>query len=314
MPSVSVIVPVYNAAQWIDKCIDSILSQTFSDFELILVNDGSSDESDIICDRYASKDNRIQVIHKPNGGSSAARATGVSRACGEFIFFADADDSLHPQCLEYLLDAIVQNPVDIVICNMPKGKCGELDLNLYRESCIDRSIYPAPWGKLYRKPLFSESTFNIGRDVVVGEDMLMNIRCAFKAKKNVWLIDRHLYNYNDHPQNTMHSFKRTPEYEARFIDLVLHSIPDEVRDRRYLRAINRYAYQIIEEVFGDHIIIRDRKKWVSSKFYKQTLDNILRYGNPTTRLGYAKIQHTAPLLRFFLLFPAKIKKMLTATK
>lgn len=314
MPSVSVIVPVYNAAQWIEKCIDSILSQTFSDFELILVDDGSTDESNIICDRYASKDNRIQVIHKPNCGSSAARATGVSRACGEFIFFADADDSLQPQCLESLLDAIVRESVDIVICNMPKGKYGELDLNLYRESIIDRSIYPAPWDKLYRKRLFSESTFKISRDVVVGEDMLMNIRCAFKARNNIWLIDRHLYNYNDHPQNTMHRFNRTPEYEARFIDLVLHSIPDEAHDKRYLRAINRYAYQIIEEAFGDHIIIRDRRKWVSSYFYKQTLDNILRYGNPTTRLGYAKIKHTAPLLRFFLLFPAKIRKMLSATK
>ena len=97
---ISVIVPVYNAEKYISKCIDSILSQTFKDFELILINDGSTDNSDLICDKYASIDNRVKVFHKKNGGAGSARNLGIQKASGDWVMFVDSDDWIEPECLD----------------------------------------------------------------------------------------------------------------------------------------------------------------------------------------------------------------------
>ena len=100
MPKVSVIVPVYKVEKYIGKCIESILSQTFKDFELILVDDGSPDSSGAICDQYAQKDSRIQVIHKTNGGVSSARNVGISKSNGEWLCFVDSDDTVDKDYIE----------------------------------------------------------------------------------------------------------------------------------------------------------------------------------------------------------------------
>ena len=97
MPLVSIIVPVYNVEKYLKRCVDSILAQTFIDYELILVDDGSSDSSDIICDEYAAKFDKIYVIHQKNGGLSAARNAGMSIARGEYFLFCDSDDYVSPQ-------------------------------------------------------------------------------------------------------------------------------------------------------------------------------------------------------------------------
>ena len=98
-PKISVIVPVYNAEKYLHRCIDSILSQTFTDFELLLIDDGSKDGSGAICDEYAAKDNRVRVFHKENGGVSSARNLGLDNACGEWVTFVDADDYVRPSYL-----------------------------------------------------------------------------------------------------------------------------------------------------------------------------------------------------------------------
>ena len=100
MPKISVIVPVYNVEKYLRECLDSILVQTFTDFELILVNDGSQDSSGAICDEYAGKDKRITIIHQENQGQAAARNNAIAIAKGEWIHFVDSDDVIHPQMLE----------------------------------------------------------------------------------------------------------------------------------------------------------------------------------------------------------------------
>ena len=120
MPQISVIVPVYNVENYICKCIDSILSQTFTDFEIIIVDDGSQDNSGAICDEYASKDERITVIHQKNQGQAASRNTGVAIAKGEWIHFVDSDDLIHPQMLEVLYSA-VDETTQISMCGVFKG-------------------------------------------------------------------------------------------------------------------------------------------------------------------------------------------------
>ena len=104
--SVSVIVPVYNTAQYLPGCLDSILVQTFKDFELLLVDDGSTDDSPAICDAYAAKDKRIRVFHRQNGGVSAARNLGVEQATGKWICYVDSDDEVKPDYLEVMVEAI----------------------------------------------------------------------------------------------------------------------------------------------------------------------------------------------------------------
>ena len=103
-PKISVIIPVYNAEKTLHRCIDSILAQTFSDFEVLLIDDGSKDKSGEICDEYARKDSRIKVCHKENGGVSSARNTGLSKAMGEYVIHCDADDFIEPEMLDLCIE------------------------------------------------------------------------------------------------------------------------------------------------------------------------------------------------------------------
>lgn len=117
---ISIIIPVYNVEKYLRRCIDSILSQTYTDFEAILVDDGSTDESGKICDEYALKDSRIKVIHKKNGGVSAARNSGLDVAVGEYVAFCDSDDYLSADYLEVIFNSLKENNADCVVCNYTK--------------------------------------------------------------------------------------------------------------------------------------------------------------------------------------------------
>ena len=113
MPKVSVIIPVYQAEKYIKSCIDSILEQSFSDFELLLIDDGSTDQSGAICDNYAQMDKRVKVIHQKNAGVSAARNAGLEICCGEYVTFVDADDCIDRGFLEYAVNVVSDSAADI---------------------------------------------------------------------------------------------------------------------------------------------------------------------------------------------------------
>ena len=118
MPEISVIVPVYKAEAYLHACIDSILSQTFSDFELILVDDGSPDNCGAICDDYAARDSRVRVIHQKNQGQAAARNHALAAAKGDWVCFVDSDDAVHPQMLERLRQAAAESGAAMSMCRM----------------------------------------------------------------------------------------------------------------------------------------------------------------------------------------------------
>ena len=122
MPKVSIITPVYNAEKFLRRCIDSVIAQTFEDWEMILVNDGSKDSSLAICQECAAKDERIFVIDRPNGGPSSARNRGIREAEGEYVFFLDADDTITPNCIEDLYSLAKEYDADYV-----QGKYGTRD-------------------------------------------------------------------------------------------------------------------------------------------------------------------------------------------
>lgn len=117
-PQISIIVPVYKVEKYLDRCINSILNQTFRDFELILVDDGSPDNCPQMCDRWQEKDSRIRVIHKANGGASSARNAGLKIAKGEYIAFVDSDDWVHPQMYQTLYNIAEKNHADMAVCGM----------------------------------------------------------------------------------------------------------------------------------------------------------------------------------------------------
>ena len=177
MPTISVIVPVYKVEKYIHRCVDSILGQTYTDFELILVDDGSPDNCGAICDEYAAKDSRVVVIHQENGGLSAARNAGIDWAFAnsdsQWLTFIDSDDWVHPEYLQRLLDAAVGFNVSVSICGyaQTEGEEPEIDPetlipslwnteDFYVEHNVNATV---AWGKLYRKKCFQEIRYPVGK-------------------------------------------------------------------------------------------------------------------------------------------------------
>lgn len=232
-PRISIIVPVYKAETYLQECIDSILAQTFQDFELILVDDGSPDSSGSICDANASRDSRIRVIHQTNQGATRARANGVASAKGEFLHFVDSDDTLPTNALETLI-AAMDEETDIVLGRHQKPykrPTGEIGLDIYRRlCCILNGVTGTLWANLYRRSIFDATIFDIPPEVRIGEDAIANMRLAYKIKGKVRMIDSVVYHYRDNEESTMHTCS-TPEVIAIFQKHRLSNIPPDDLER-----------------------------------------------------------------------------------
>lgn len=172
---ISIIIPVYNVSAYLPKCVESVLSQTFKDFEIILVNDGSKDNCGILCDEYSKKDPRIKVIHKENGGLSDARNVGTSQATGDWIFYLDSDDWIVPNALETLLQYALQNGCDVVqgglyyaypshLMKRREEPSTVLSRNeAMKELIINDRVKNFAWGKLYKSSLVKDLQFPVGK-------------------------------------------------------------------------------------------------------------------------------------------------------
>jgi len=203
MPVISVIVPVYKVEPYLRRCIDSILFQTFTDFDLILVDDGSPDNCGTICDEYARKDNRVQVIHQENGGLSAARNAGIewsfAHSDSEWITFIDSDDWIHKLYLESLYNASNSCDTAISACNYLETQNNEIDdiSKITAKKCRTNEYWKSPmlatvaWGKLYRKDCFINVRFPVGR---IHEDEYTTYKVLFEHEY-VSVIDQPLYVY-----------------------------------------------------------------------------------------------------------------------
>lgn len=171
---ISVIVPVYKVEKYLEKCIESIIKQTYTNLQIILVDDGSPDNCGKICDEYAKKDLRIEVIHKANGGLSDARNVGISKAKGRYIGFVDSDDYIKEDMYEILLNLIKKYDADVSICNLydvidgnecirnkENGIREYSRLDILKEVLLDKNIQSYAWNKLYEKELFDEIKYPI---------------------------------------------------------------------------------------------------------------------------------------------------------
>ena len=196
MNLVSIIVPVYNVEPYLEKCINSILNQTYKDFELILVDDGSPDNCPAICDEYAKKDSRITVIHKQNGGVSSARNEGIKIAKGEFIWFVDSDDYIETNALEILSGYIEKSPSDLYIFEQGLSEKFDIDNlnNLFYEHYFKYHFGFAPWNKIYKNSILQSSSLFFDTEETVGEDLLFNVNYYTKIN-SLKFLDEKLYHY-----------------------------------------------------------------------------------------------------------------------
>lgn len=205
---ISIIVPVYNAGKTLRRCVSSLQKQTYTNIEIILVNDGSTDDSLVVCRQLVDEDKRIKVIEKTNGGASSARNAGIDYASGQYIMFADSDDTVEPQWCESLRTQIDTDGVDLCICNYYciREKSGEkfVENNLPYQNryfnnhelweIYDSNLLNQPVNKLFRLSVINQNNIRYDTNLPIGEDLMFNVEYVSKARK-IYITSERLYCY-----------------------------------------------------------------------------------------------------------------------
>lgn len=246
---ISVIVPVYNAEKYLDKCVASIVNQTYKDLEIILVDDGSPDNCPAMCDEWAKKDNRIKVIHKENGGQATARNAGLAMATGEYIAFVDSDDTCDPKMLEILRKMMLKPDADIAICghatvyaedSLSEPCSAESESN--QEYLSPKKLWDevfgqlnnAVWNKLYRADLLQG--INFPQTIGHGEDLIFNLKYLKKCSGGI-IDNTPLYHYfkrKDSVTGSSFTERKFHEIESKDIalDIVEHDAPEQLENAK----------------------------------------------------------------------------------
>lgn len=251
MPLISVIVPVHNVEKYLHECAESVLCQTVTDIELILVDDGSTDGSGRICDELAGKDARVRVVrHEKSLGPSAARNAGLDVASGEMVSFVDSDDVLHGHFLELLLQAKRKNGAELVCSDYTRephglGVCRNHDELVFRaddaieDMLYQRRLYCSPWGKLYDRSLFDSLRFKPG---IIYEDLDIMPKVFEHCSRIVWLGQR-LYYYRRTAGGLLSVFTRRRLDVLDVVDSIYERYKDTAleaasRDRKFSAYYN----------------------------------------------------------------------------
>lgn len=304
MPKISIIVPVYNVEYYIEKCIKSILNQVFTEFELILVDDGSTDNSGNICDKYAEKDNRIIVIHKENGGISSARNIGLDIAKGEYIGFVDSDDFIHPMMYEILYTEIKNNKDSVVICQESrvytddiKYECiNEYNLKKYNNKEIIELVYKKgdtfvyAWNKLYEKSIFEHLRYKEG---VLYEDEDLTPKILYYAK-NIIFIDKELYFYrqrNNSIVNSKFSSKKFDrvyaiENNTKFFKDLKEKRLFDISEKSYLELLIWTHLSAINQLKMDSKSLKELKSTMNHHVISMLNNDLISYKQKIANLIY----------------------------
>ena len=266
-PKISIVVPVYNVQEYLHDCIESIINQTFTDFELILVNDGSTDNSGSICDEYAKKNTKIIVHHQDNNGNNAARKVGVQKARGEYVGFVDSDDWIGEDMYAYMYSKITQYHCDLVSIGYTKEflyktprlfrdniAFGFHDMNSLHKTifpnliCTDQyfnyGLMPSLCTKLFKTELLRSVLFAVDNIINVGEDAARVYSYLFKIT-SIYCSDQCLYHYRENRDSITHSFN--PKlWEA--TDLLLHTLEaaNKTSTFDFSKQIDFYYINMIE--------------------------------------------------------------------
>ena len=278
-PTISIIVPVYNTALYLSKCLNSIAAQTFTDFEVLMIDDGSTDGSGEICDQYSQSDSRFIAIHQSNQGVSASRNNGLKQARGNYIAFVDSDDYVHPQMLELLYKAI--------LCKL-FGKSGE-DIQ-----------YIVVWNKLYDRRLLANICFSA---LKVSEDLLFNVEVFSKVRQAIE-VDSKLYYYTQRNTSASHSVS-----EKQIIDRIdasytcLRYIPSGSAEEaccvmKLYKVLFSSRFLGRREVYLKNVVRRIKE--VHKQIYKCFLQN--KYISTVYKILFMGFFYCPLLYRFFVGF------------
>lgn len=288
---ISIVVPVYNVEKYVSKCIESILMQDYVNFELLLVDDGSTDKSGLICEKYKKQDKRIRIFHKENGGLSDARNYGIDRAKGELITFIDSDDTIKTNYLTLLIKALNEEQADIVQANMYTSQSKIKEENrskrvysgeeAFEQLMMFKDVKVYAWAKLYRISLFKENKlkYPIGK---IMEDSFTTFKLLLNSNRVVCLNDK-LYFYrqrNDSIMNRSFNRKNLDLLQApNEISLYLESnnFEDEKAFLDYYSVridCNIYNNIIASNIYNNSDLIEIRRNLINrlKKYKKESLD------------------------------------------
>ena len=279
-PQISVLVPIYRIEKYLPKCVDSILNQSFLDFELILVNDGSPDSCPEICDAYAKKDPRVRVIHKENGGLLSARKAGLKHARGKYIAFVDGDDWVDNYYLDVLYKLAEANASDLVVTGhfrefdgkietiKPKST-GVYDYDQLQTSILPNAIYNGRfcehgistyvWNKLYKRELLEKILYDVPNEIIMGEDAAITYACLSIAK-HLTVSRIPLYYYRQRHDSIVKSIEN-PQIEYYRLGLLMNFLKSKLQsvldENNLNEQIRYYLYSQILVRSGGLIYNKD---------------------------------------------------------
>lgn len=307
--TISVIVPVYNVADYLEECVISIINQTYKNLEIILVDDGSTDNSSKICDDFSKKETRIKVIHKENGGIGKARNSGVELATGEYLAFIDSDDCIKETFIEELYKLLKETDSDIAGCRFYRNVPNTTDYVYPKESedynfvtdsegimkrlYNDMGVFCVVWNKLYKKDIIKKHPFT---DIKIAEDAYIMREYMFEAKKIAW-TSKALYMYRDRPGSIMTSKRNfsIEEQEQRMFWLEKHIAYYKANKMDELQALAEKVFLFnIHEVWSD--LDKGAKKFYKSKYFEKYGHMLKAKGNPIK----SKIKYTIFAIKLVL--------------
>ena len=257
MPNISIIVPVYNAVKYLHRCVNSILNQTFIDWECILIDDGSTDESGKMCDEYSKKDSRFQVIHKKNGGVSSARQLGLETAKGTYVIHVDPDDWVEPNMLEELFKKIIEDDADMVICdfiwNLPTRisvssqspsafDCKSIMIDLFSER-----LHGSCCNKLVRRNFVVSNNISFPSQLSIHEDMYFFTELLLN-NINVTYLNKAFYHYviGENANSISQTIGQSYDYDVMILNM-FDTLLDGNECKKYAHRF--FATKVIEKEF-----------------------------------------------------------------
>ena len=266
---ISIIIPVYKVEKYLEKCIQSVINQTYENLQIILVDDGSPDNCGKICDEYAQKDHRIEVIHKSNGGLSDARNKGLEIAKGEYIGFVDSDDYIEADMYEVLYNLLKQYNADVSICNFYTVSQGKISIKnadngineynrieILKEVLLDNNIQSYAWNKLYKKELFDEIKYPIGKKYEdIGTTFYLLEKCnkvVVTGKSEYYYINRQDSIVNNVTESTITDYIELIMQRYDYIEENIKELSSYNKD--YLKRILKTAEKDIKSLneVGDY--------------------------------------------------------------
>lgn len=297
---ISVIVPAYNVESYLKQCLDSIVGQAFSNLEIILVNDGSTDGSGRICDEFAVKDSRIKVIHQENAGASSARNSGIEVATGDYLTFVDSDDWLDTEMYRKMTEAAKSSrSADVIMCdflNVKPDKIEKISADLrkgyYEKQDIIKEIYPKlimieNFGRvpiasacicLFKNSLFKENSIRFDKKLKYSEDNLFMTEIILKADSFLYLKDEYFYHYRQY--DTSRSKKYNDKWWSNFLYLsqnlekLVFGNPDFDFSRQIKLQLIHSALFLSNAIFENNTIsVKNKIKLLSELFYDKTLNS-----------------------------------------